>query len=69
MKQIENYKSEKYENGEYQEVEANIYKIIDEDGDDLFVTSLSFVQEPELKEGSSGAEISDYPLEDILDKF
>ena len=69
MKQIENYKSEKYETGEYQEVEANIYKMIDEDGDDLFVTSLSFIQEPELKEGSNAAEISDYPLEDILDKF
>lgn len=69
MKQIENYKSEKYETGEYQEVEANIYKIIDEDGDDLFVTSLSFVQEPELKEGGNAADISDYPLEDILDRF
>jgi hypothetical protein len=27
------------------------------------------VQEPELKEGSSAAEISDYPLEDLLDRF
>ena len=69
MKQIDNYTAEKYTNGEYQEVEANIYKIVDEDDDDLFVTSLSFIQEPELKEGSSAADISDYPLEDILDKF
>ena len=69
MKQIENYKAEKYATDEFQEVEANIYKIVDEDDDDLFVTSLSFLQEPELKEGSSAADISDYPLEDILDRF
>lgn len=69
MKQIENYAAEKYSDEAYQEVEANIYKILDEDEEDLFVTSLSFVQEPELKEGSSPAEISDYPLENILDRF
>ncbi|MBR2949129.1 MAG: hypothetical protein IKC46_04630 [Lachnospiraceae bacterium] len=69
MKQIENYAADKYSNEAYKEVEANIYRILDEDDEDLFVTSLSFVQEPELKEGSSPAEISDYPLEDIMDKF
>lgn len=69
MKQIENYAAEKYVNNEYQEVEANIYKILDEDDEELFVTSLSFIQEPELGEGGSAADISNYPLEDILDKF
>jgi hypothetical protein len=69
MKQIENYRAEKYESEIYEEVQPDIYKMEDEDGDDLYVTMLSFIQEPELKEGSSAAEISDYPLEDILDKF
>ena len=69
MKQIENYRAEKYKSEIYEEVQPDIYKMEDEDGDDLYVTMLSFVQEPELKEGSSSAEISDYPLEDILDKF
>lgn len=69
MKQIENYTAEKYSDESYQKIETDIYRILDEDDDELFVTSLSFVQEPELEEGSSPAEISDYPLEDILDKF
>lgn len=69
MKLIENYKADKYAEEIYEEVEKDIYRMEDEDGDDLFVTSLSFVQEPELKEGSSAAEISDYPLEDLLDRF
>ncbi len=34
-----------------------------------FVTSLSFEQEPEIGEGSTPEHISQYPLEDILDKF
>ena len=33
------------------------------------MTSLSFVQEPCYGEGNSAADISQYPLEDILDKF
>ena len=69
MKQIENYVSAKYSSEVYEEVEQNIFRTLDEDDDELFVTSLSFVQEPELGEGSSPAEISDYPLEDILDRF
>lgn len=69
MKQIENYAAEKYKNSEYEQIEEGIYKILDEDEEELFVTSLSFVQEPELKEGSSAADISNYPLEDILDRF
>ena len=69
MKNIQNYKAEKYRSCEYQEVEQDIYQIEDEDGDDLFVTSLSFEQEPEYKEGPNAGEIADYPLEDLLDKF
>ena len=35
----------------------------------LYVTSLSFEQEPELGEGDSPANISQYPLEDVLDYY
>ena len=35
----------------------------------MYVTSLSFEQEPELGEGDSPRYISQYPLEDILDKY
>ena len=69
MKQIENYTAAKYANEEYQEIQEGIFKIIDEDDEDLYVTSLSFIQEPELEEGSNASDISQYPLEDILDKF
>lgn len=68
MKQIENFTAPKYTNGQYSPVEDGIYKIED-DGEILYVTSLSFVQEPNLEEGSSAGEISQYPLEDILDQF
>ena len=68
MKQIESYHAPKYESGMYSSVEDGIYKT-EEDGEVLYVTSLSFVQEPELEEGGSAAEISQYPLEDILDEF
>ena len=68
MKQIENYRAQKYENSTYSPVEEGIYKL-EQDGKILYVTSLSFVQEPELEEGSSASEISQYPLEDILDRF
>lgn len=36
---------------------------------DYYVTSLSFEQEPEHGEGTSPKLISQYPLEDVLDKF
>lgn len=68
MKNIENYNAGKYNGQEYSEVEEGIYKV--NDGDEiLYVTSLSFVQEPEYDEGTSAEYISQYPLEDILDKF
>ncbi len=64
MKNIINFNAEKYKNKGYIEQEEGIYKV-----DDKFVTSLSFEQEPKLDEGDSSANISQYPLEDILDKF
>ena len=64
MKNIVNFDAEKYKNKEYLKQEEGIYK-----AGNKYVTSLSFEQEPELEEGNSPSDISQYPLEDILDKF
>ncbi len=64
MRNIKNYKAEKYNTALYTEAEPDIYTC-----DSGFVTSLCFEQEPEHEEGASAAEISQYPLEDILDKY
>ena len=68
MKEIQNYVASKYSDEKYSLVENGIYQT-EEDGEKLYLTSLSFVQEPELGEGSHAGEISQYPLEDLLDKF
>lgn len=68
MKQFENYNANKYNNAMYSEIEHGIYEV-KEDGEILYVTSISFVQEPELKEGDNASNITQYPLEDVLDKF
>ena len=64
MKNIESYIDEKYSSEAYSEIEKGIYKC----GDNT-VTSLCFEQEPELDEGKDSTDISQYPLEDILDKY
>lgn len=64
MKNIIDYKDEKYCSGAYEEIERGIYKT----GKNI-VTSLCFQQEPELDEGMDSSDISQYPLEDILDRF
>lgn len=48
----------------YQEVVDGIYQIGEQ-----FVTTLSFELEPELGEGANASEVSQYPLEDLLDYF
>lgn len=68
MKNIKNFDAPKYNGAAYTLVEEGICKTED-NGETIYVTSLSFVQEPEFDEGSSAAEISQYPLEDILDRF
>ncbi|MGT2929252.1 hypothetical protein [Streptococcus devriesei] len=68
MKAIENYQAEKYQQTNYEKVESGIYQTKDESGELQYVTSLSFVQEPDLGEGA-GEAISQYPLEDILEEF
>lgn len=70
MKNIEIYKAPKYETKQYTKVKENIYKTYNSFmNSDCYVTSLVFEQEPELDEGESSDDISQYPLEDILDKF
>lgn len=64
MKNIRNYKAEKYSHPSYSEAEPDIYTC-----DSGFVTSLCFEQEPEYEEGASAADISQYPLEDVLDEY
>jgi hypothetical protein len=68
MKQIENYNANKYNSDIYSEIESGIYEK-KEDDESLYVTSLSFVQEPEFDEGPNASSITQYPLEDILDKY
>ena len=70
MKNIKSYEAEKYTTAKtgglfkkplYAPIEEGIYQMQDDEG--LYVTSLSFEQEPELGEDSQ------YPLDDVLDKF
>lgn len=68
MKEIQNYNAPKYLNDDYSLIEDGIYKI-EVDKEILYVTSLTFIQEVELGEGKDAGEISQYPLEDVLDKF
>lgn len=64
MKNIKLYESPKYLEKGYKEVSEGIYK-----KDKEFFMSISFEQEPKLDEGKDSTEISQYPLEDILDRF
>ncbi|MBR6403474.1 MAG: hypothetical protein IKS48_08850 [Eubacterium sp.] len=74
MKNIKNYNAEKYnEKGlfgksEYKKIDDGVYEIKEGKGF-KYVTSLSFVQEPNYGEGETSSNISQYPLEDILDKY
>lgn len=70
MKNINFFDAEKYKDSRYKKIEEHIYKTEDLFmGGDQFVTSLCFEQEPEYGEGISSKDISQYPLEDILDKY
>ena len=77
MKDIRNYHADKYHKRGIVGLFAKAkYKCVDDgifetahNGKKLYVTSLSFVQEPDLNEGENAATISQYPLEDLMDKF
>lgn len=64
MKNIQIFDAEKYRDPAYTRVDEGIYE---QDGE--YFCSLSFVQEPAYGEGESAADIAQYPLEDILDKY
>ena len=72
MKEIRNYDAEKYTTGRlaaaYVPVAEGVYEVM-VDEDIYYVTSLSFVQEPELGEGDSAHRLSPFPLNDILDRY
>lgn len=69
MKNIINYQAEKYiTKQDYMEVEKGVYEY-KEGNERIYVTSLSFVLESEYNETNYNGEISQYPLEDILDEF
>lgn len=74
MKNFADYPAEKYTQPQYQQIEPGIYRIRekfswDKEEKDVFVTSLTFEQEPEYGEGDHPARITQYPLEDLLDAF
>lgn len=68
MKNFRAYEPEKYKSSEYKKVADGIYEYLGDLGY-YYVTSLSFEQEPELGEGTSPTDISQYPLEELLDSF
>ena len=68
MKEFKSVRAPKYDGGGYSPVEEGICKTV-EDGEPVYVTTLSFIQEPELGEGPHAGEIAQYPLEDLLDAF
>ena len=70
MKEIKRYDSPKYQDtNKYHFIQDGIYETTNQENEKTFVTSISFVQEPELEEGTNAANISQYPLEDILENF
>ena len=64
MNDIQKFVANKYSSGGYEEQGDDVYK----QGDKYFI-SLSFKQEPDHEEGESALDISQYPLEDILEHF
>ena len=76
MKNIQIYNADKYLTSAYEKVEENIYKGRNPyyrgsswESEEMYVTSLTFEQEPSLGEGETPDDISQYPLEDILERF
>ncbi len=70
MKDIRIYEADKYAEPRYKKVVNHIYQTVGTSlGGVQYVTSLSFVQEPDLEEGEIPQDVSQYPLEDVLDAF
>lgn len=67
MKNIKVYNADKYKQDKYEKVLDNIYKAYDNFTQcEMYYTSITFEQEPELGEGLSNTDISQYPLGDIV---
>ncbi|MFG6356450.1 MAG: hypothetical protein K1W26_06445 [Acetatifactor sp.] len=64
MKNISIYRSKKYEENSYEKIADGIFS---RDGE--FFVSIRFEQEPEYGEEIVSGQISQYPLEDILDEY
>lgn len=64
MKSINDYRSPKYATIDDEKISEGVYQT--KDG---YVTSLSFEIEPDLGEGVSSNQLSQYPLEAILDDY
>ena len=64
MIDVRNFDANKYILSNFEACGDNTYK----QGED-YITSLCFRQEPDMGEGSTAADISQYPLEDVLDRF
>lgn len=76
MKNIKVYDADKYMTSAYTKVENNIYKGRNPyynggswESEEVYVTSLTFEQEPDLREGDTPKDISQYPLEDLLEMY
>lgn len=64
MKNISIYIPQKYEDDSYEKVADGVFG---RDGE--YFVSIRFEQEPEYGEENAPGQISQYPLEDILDKY
>ena len=74
MKNFKSYKAKKYSLPDYQEIEEGIYRAKNPypiGDNEIYVTSLTFEMEPDSygEEDGSPQNITQYPLEDILDEF
>ena len=64
MRNIKVFDAPKYSNKSYKKVADGIYF-----SDGSYYMSISFEQESEFDEGADASDISQYPLEDLLDKY
>lgn len=72
MKNFKSFEAEKYSAAAYRKIEEGIYCTKNPYGKDMiYVTSLTFEQEPELygEEGGCPQHITQIPFENILDEF
>ena len=72
MKNFKSYTPEKYSSPDFKQIEEGIYRSKDPyEGEEIFVTSLSFEMETECygEEEGSPQNISQVPFEDLLDEF